>query len=244
MIKEVFNRYEHKYLIDKETFLKMLKQIEKYMEVDEYNRTGKPYPIHNIYFDTRDYDLIRTSLSKPIYKEKVRIRSYIPFERNEIVFLEIKKKYKGLVNKRRTRIVLKDALDFIENKKNPNLELYMNEQVVKELDYIFQTKTLYPKAKISYDRIAFYNKDVHDLRITFDFNICSKKLYDNIYEESETKYLLGKQKILMEVKAEQSIPIWLSNILAQNKIYSISCSKYGLEYQYRLQEKIRVKERR
>ncbi len=119
MALEVFNRYEYKYLINKETFEKVTKVIEKHMEKDLYNKDGLPYTISNIYFDTPDDYLIRTSLSKPQYKEKLRLRSYGDADINSEVFLEIKKKFNGIVSKRRTALKLCEAYNFLETGNPP-----------------------------------------------------------------------------------------------------------------------------
>ena len=102
MAIEVFNRYEKKYLIDAKDFKWLLEKLKERMEPDKYNKDGRLYKISNIYYDTPDDALIRASIEKPVYKEKLRLRSYgVPGIYDE-VFLEIKKKYNGMVNKRRT----------------------------------------------------------------------------------------------------------------------------------------------
>lgn len=79
------------------------------MTLDPYNIDRKPYTITNLYYDTPDDYLIRAPLSDPVYKEKLRLRAYGVPEKNSKVFLEIKKKYDGLVNKRRTALGLDEA---------------------------------------------------------------------------------------------------------------------------------------
>ena len=113
MAIEVFNRYEHKYMLDREMYRQIVKIIEQHMEIDSHNENHKPYTIANIYYDTPDNYLIRTSLSKPEYKEKLRLRAYgIPSQESK-VFLEIMKKFRGVVNKRRTKLKLAEAYNFI-----------------------------------------------------------------------------------------------------------------------------------
>ena len=119
MAIEVFNRYEHKYMLDKDTFEKVIAVMDAHMDLDSHNAGHIPYTIANVYFDTRDNYLIRHSLEKPIYKEKLRLRSYgVPTE-NDKVFLEIKKKYNGIVNKRRTALALSEAYNFVSSGQSP-----------------------------------------------------------------------------------------------------------------------------
>ena len=117
MAIEVFNRYEHKYLINLHQFDIIKRLVEQYMVLDAYNKNYEPYTISNLYFDTTDDFLIRTSLGKPKYKEKLRMRAYGIPKADAHVFLEIKKKFKGLVNKRRTELKLGEAYEFVKSKK-------------------------------------------------------------------------------------------------------------------------------
>lgn len=128
MAIEVFNRYEHKYILDRATYRQVIEIMDMHMELDKYNAGPKPYTIANIYYDTADDYLIRKSLSKPVYKEKLRLRAYGVPDRDTKVFLEIKKKYKGIVNKRRTTLKLDEAYRFIQSGRVPPIQDYMNEQ--------------------------------------------------------------------------------------------------------------------
>ena len=137
MAIEVFNRYEHKYKLTKEQFLKVSARLYEYMKADKHNNDGNFYTVSNIYFDTPDFTLIRKSLEKPIFKEKLRMRSYGFCRMDEPVFLEIKKKYRGIVNKRRTKMLQSEALSFI---KDDFVTFHdgMNIQVIKELGYFIK----------------------------------------------------------------------------------------------------------
>jgi SPX domain protein involved in polyphosphate accumulation len=230
MAIEVFNRKETKFMVDRNTYENIQKELLKYMELDAYNKAHEFYTISNIYFDTKDNYLIRNSLSKPKYKEKLRLRAYgVPGE-NEKVYLEIKKKVYGLVNKRRTRLKLSEAYEFINTGIKPEIKDYMNKQVLNEIEYILKIYDLEPKLYLAYDRKAMFAKDSHDLRITFDTNIRTRRDSLKLENGDFGEALLDSDKWLMEVKAEKSIPIWLSKLLAEHKIVNTSFSKYGEEY--------------
>ena len=129
MAIEVFNRYEHKYMLDENTFQAVIKIMDKHMVLDNHCQNHSLYTIANVYYDTEDNHLIRNSLSKPIYKEKLRMRSYgVPGTKDK-VFLEIKKKYRGIVNKRRTALRLDEAYRFCEDGETPEYKPYMNAHV-------------------------------------------------------------------------------------------------------------------
>ena len=221
MSKYIFDRVEKKYVLSKEQYEKIIKKLEGKMELDKYGFST----ICNIYFDSNNYELIRTSLDKPIYKEKVRLRSYgIPtLESN--VFLEIKKKYKGVVNKRRIEMKLKDAYEYIEKGKTDK-----NSQIMNEIDYCFKRYNLKPVIFLAYDRYAYQGIEDKEFRVTFDFNIRSRN-YDLRLEKGDYGEILTEEpEYVMEIKTLGSIPIWFVRILSELKIYPHSFSKYGEIY--------------
>lgn len=230
MAIEVFNRHEKKFMMTVDVYTKIQQVLSEYMELDEYNKTHTYYTISNIYFDTEDNHLIRTSLSKPKYKEKLRLRGYGVPSLDDKVYLEIKKKVNGLVNKRRTKLTLREAYEFLETKKKPEVKKYMNKQVLNEIEYFLQHYDLEPKLYLAYDRKAYFGVNNRDLRITFDTNIRTRRKDLRLECGDYGEQLLDSNMVLMEVKAEKSIPIWLSKMLSEFKLYKTSFSKYGTEY--------------
>lgn len=227
---EVFNRYENKFLLDEKTYEELQRQLEGYMELDQYNKTRGFYTISNIYYDTADDYLIRNSLAKPKYKEKLRLRAYGVPAADSKGYLEIKKKVCGLVNKRRTTLRLNEAYEFAKTGIRPGLKSYMNTQVLNEIEYFLTRYTLEPKLYLAYDRTALFSKECSDLRITFDTNIRTRR-YDLKLEKGDYgEKLLDHTMWLMEVKAKDSIPLWLTQILSEYKVYKRSFSKYGAQY--------------
>lgn len=230
MAIEVFNRYEHKYMLDRETFEKVIKIMDEHMVMDSHNEGHTPYTIANIYFDTPDDYLIRTSLSKPEYKEKLRLRAYGVPDADTKVFLEIKKKFKGIVNKRRTKLKLFEAYGFVTSGKAPEPKDYMNTQVLHELEYFLKIYNLSPKLYLAYDRIAYFEKDNRDLRISFDMNTRSRR-YDLALEAGDYgEKLLPDDVYLMEIKTSLAKPLWLTHMIAELDIKRKSFSKYGTEF--------------
>lgn len=225
MKTEVFNRYEYKYPINLEQYNEILPIILKFMTLDEYNINSRPYTISNIYYDTDDYLLARNSISKPVYKEKLRLRSYGVPEENDYVFVEIKKKFKGLVNKRRVATELKNAYKFL-NAHECNNKCQVSSEIAK---MILRTEVS-PKVYIAYDRIAYFDKSGSDLRVSFDFNIRTRR--DNLKLEAGDygSFLLMPNEVVMEIKSATSMPLWLSELINTNKIRRQSFSKYGTEY--------------
>lgn len=241
MAIEVFNRYELKFIITDEQYNILRERLDEYMESDAYSKNGEFYTICNIYYDSPDNELIRRSLEGPVYKEKMRLRSYGTVETDKKVFLEIKKKYQGLVNKRRTKILLGDAYRYFDTGELPEIQPYMNAQVLREIDEMKNRMRLVPKLFLSYDRCAMFAKDDKDFRVTFDRNITTRRydlgLHYGIYGDK----LLEEGKWIMEVKIDRAMPMWMTKILSEMRIYKGSYSKYGTEYQkFLLKEKQNV----
>ncbi|MFM9278584.1 polyphosphate polymerase domain-containing protein [Paenibacillus jiagnxiensis] len=243
MAIEVFNRYESKYLLNGRAYRRLYQDLLEYMEPDEYNKQHEFYSISNLYFDTVHDSLIRASLAKPKYKEKLRLRAYGVPEKDAKVYLEIKKKVFGLVNKRRTALKLDEAYEFVRTGQAPELRDYMNRQVVNEISYFLRLYDLQPKVYLAYERKALFCKNNRDLRITFDTNIRSRR-YDLSLEQGDYgEQLLEEDQWLMEVKAEKTVPVWLSVMLSEHKLYRTSFSKYGNEYKKMLKNSSTEQER-
>lgn len=231
MAIEVFNRQEIKYIISDDTFRRLSDVLAGSMEPDKHNIDGKTYHISNIYYDTPQHDIIRKSIDKPVYKVKLRLRTYGAAKPEDKVFLELKKKFISLVNKRRTAINLEEAVRYIETRKKPQLMPYMNGQVLNEIDYFIRSyEGLRPMVRLSYDRFAFFGREDKSFRVTFDSNIRSRRSDVRLDTGNYGELLLPGGLWVMEVKAERAVPLWFSRLLSENRLYPVSFSKYGTEY--------------
>jgi len=222
--QSVFKRYEIKYLLTLEQKEKILQIMAPYMALDKYGRTT----IRNIYFDTDNYRLIRRSIEKPVYKEKLRIRSYRKAEPGGPVFVELKKKYNGVVYKRRLSMNEQQAMDWICR----DAALAPDTQIGREVDYFLKYyQSLQPKVFLTYEREAFYSRDGSDFRVTFDDNILCRQEKLSLEEGVWGMPLLKEGMVLMEVKTSGAIPLWLTRHLTCEKIFKTSFSKYGTAYE-------------
>lgn len=222
-VQTVFKRYEMKYMLTNEQKEIVLAAMEPYMKLDQYGRTT----IRNLYYDTDTYLLIRRSIEKPAYKEKLRVRSYAKTEPGSPVFVELKKKYDQVVYKRRVSVSEAEAMTWLG-------EAHCCEkhtQISDEVDYFLRFyKTLHPTVFLSYEREAFYAKDQSDFRVTFDDNILCRQEDLALKSEVYGTPILPEGMVLMEIKASGGIPMWMTQILSENRIYKTSFSKYGTAY--------------
>ncbi|MGL5315822.1 MAG: polyphosphate polymerase domain-containing protein [Peptostreptococcaceae bacterium] len=226
-----FKRYEKKFLLTQEQYDSLIPRLLEYMNPDEHCKSGKNYSIYNIYYDTDNNDVIRHSIGKPYYKEKLRLRSYtVPTSFEDKVFLELKKKINGIVNKRRVVLTLGEAYKFVKHGIAPTSNDYINKQVINEIKYYLKMNKVYPKVYIGYSRKAFFAKDDRDFRLTFDSQIITRR--DSLTLESGFfgNDILGEGRYLMEVKILGAMPLWFTKILTDLEIYNTHFSKYGNEF--------------
>ncbi|MDR0859046.1 MAG: polyphosphate polymerase domain-containing protein [Oscillospiraceae bacterium] len=238
MAIDVFSRYENKYKLNGRMFRKVQAAIADNMEADKFNRGGEMYTIRNIYYDAPDFSLIRRSLSKPLYKEKVRLRAYGEVDEKSDVFVEIKKKFSGLVSKRRSLLKLGEAYDFLRDGTLPQIQEYMNAQVLREAQYIIEREKLRPALYLAYERFAYFGLGHHDLRVSFDADIRTRRENVRFEYGDYGEPLLEADTWLMEIKVASSIPVWLCRVLSENGIVPLSFSKYGAEYTKALVNKL------
>ena len=230
-----FKRYEIKYLLTSEQKSAFMNGMREYMMPDSFGRSV----IRNIYYDTPDCRLARRSIEKPMYKEKLRVRSYTRPGYDDNVFIELKKKYDSVVYKRRMGLPLRYTTAWLSDK----ITCPDRSQVAREIDYF---KSVYinlePKAYISYEREAFYAKDDHEFRVTFDENILGRIHDLTLMSDPSGRSLLENGMTLMEIKVGAAMPIWCASLLSGLKIYPYSFSKYGTVYKKMLASSIRIQE--
>ena len=233
----VFKRYEIKYLITAKQKARILKAMEPYMEMDKYGRST----VRNIYFDTDDFILARHSIARPDYKEKLRIRSYSKAEADSMVFVELKRKYDGVVYKRRIGLPETDAMKWIAGSKDPALMRETDAespQVAREIEYFASLYSgLKPVLYLSYDREAYrMKKDAaatdggSGFRVTFDSNILCREEDLSLRSDPYGTAILEEGRFLMELKCPGAIPIWMTKILSEEHLYKTPFSKYGTAY--------------
>ncbi|MCD8355671.1 MAG: polyphosphate polymerase domain-containing protein [Clostridia bacterium] len=231
MNNHVFQRYEAKFLVNRQQRILLEQAFADRMAPDPYGEST----ICNIYYDTPDFRLIRHSLEKPIYKEKLRVRSYGPVQSSDMVFLELKKKYNGIVYKRRTSLPEHDAMDFLNGKT----ALEKDSQIAHEIMYFCSFyQNLEPKVHLSYDRSAYFSQIDPSFRVTFDQNIRWRQDDLSLTSRPGGESILQPGQSLCEIKAAAAIPLWLVEILNKANIRQTSFSKYGRSYQTILMDKI------
>ena len=216
------SRIEMKYILSKEQSEKLKQALVGHMEVDQYGLTS----IASLYYDTPDYRLIRTSIEKPAFKEKIRLRSYGMATSTSPVYLELKRKAYGIVYKRRVQTTIPEIEAFLDH----DSAICADGQIAREISYFRNFYgTLVPSCLIIYDRLAYKEKD-GDLRLTIDASPRYRMENLNLDTSMDGTLLLPDGSIILEIKVQQAMPLWLTKILDELKIYVSSFSKYGTAY--------------
>lgn len=221
-VQSCFARFETKYFLTKKQYAGMLAGMAAHTVPDVHPQ----YTIHNIYFDTENYQLIRDSLEKPNYKEKLRLRSYGRVAAGQRVFLEMKKKLNGVVYKRRIVLPIEEAMAYLEHGERPSDD----NQICKEIDWMRRCYSLKPAAFIGYEREAYAGVEDAELRITFDTNLRWRRSDLDLRSEDVGEVLGPPYGILMEVKFPGVCPFWLGRLMSELGVRQTSFSKYGTCY--------------
>lgn len=233
----VFKRYEIKYMVTAEQKTRILRAMEPYMEMDRFGRST----VRNIYYDTDDFVLARHSIAKPDFKEKLRVRSYAKADAESTVFVELKRKFDGVVYKRRVGLREADAVKWMAGSNDPAVIHGTDAgstQVTSEIEYF---RGLYnglkPVLYLSYDREAYRMKEGaqtadggSEFRVTFDCNIRCRENDLTLKSEAYGTEMLEEGMFLMELKCPGAIPLWMTEVLSREHLYKTSFSKYGTAY--------------
>ena len=231
----VMKRYEMKYLLNGEQTALLRERLKGHMEVDQYGKTS----IASLYYDTPTYRLIRTSLEKPEFKEKIRLRSYGLATESSPVFLGLKRKACGIVYKRRVQSTIPLVNKFLSGEGDIISEdnggfsgKQINREITTFRDYY---GSLVPACLIIYDRVAYYQPD-GDLRLTIDENPRYRVDDLTLTKSMDGISLLPEGWTILEVKVQSAMPLWLSSILSEGNIRKSSFSKYGEAYRQQIQK--------
>ena len=228
-----FKRYEKKYMLTPAQQARILEGIRAHMKPDEH----ASYTICNIYYDTEDFALIRASLEKPVYKEKLRVRSYGAAKDGTKAFVEIKKKYDGVVYKRRVTMEASKIPGWLGG--DPLLS--PGDQISREIEWFQRYHKTEPRVFIAYDRLAFAGIEQPDLRITFDTDIRYRETDLDLRKGDWGYPILGKDQVLMEIKIPGAAPLWLTALLSEAGAFQTSFSKYGTYYKNIVMKKVSVR---
>lgn len=217
-----FERVEKKFVLTQQQAERFMQDLTAYMAVDAYGQ----HTIRNLYYDTDDYALVRKSIAKPTYKAKFRLRAYGTPAEDSLIFAELKKKYKGVVYKRR----IAERPQAIQRFLAGETLLGENPQIQRELHRYFAEHTIRPKVFLAYERVALYGLEDSALRVTFDTHLRFRTEHLERFTDDAGTLICPDDPVILEVKLAQAAPLWLARLLSQHHLYMSSFSKYGTCY--------------
>ena len=227
--KLTFKRYEKKYLLSASRYEKLWERLQEHLVPDRYFQST----VCSLYYDSEDFSLIRHSLERPVYKEKLRLRSYNVPGPGDPVFVELKKKFKGVVYKRRVEMSAEEAEAYLAGKSRPERD----DQILREIDYFLQMNRVEPRAFIACERTAWVDREQPELRVTFDRDLRWRDTELSLTAGSGGEALLENGEVLMEIKIPGAAPLWLAHTLSELEVFPTGFSKYGTCYREHLLEK-------
>lgn len=228
-IKFTFKRLEKKYLLSAAQYERLMEELRGHIEPDRFHRST----VCSIYYDNDSYALIRRSIDAPVYKEKLRVRSYGVPEADGRVFVELKKKYRGVVYKRRVGMRADEAGLWLSGA----CPAPKDSQIVREIEWFMHENAPVPKVFIACERTAWTARDNGELRITFDEDIRFRETELDLTAGSHGEPLTEPGQVLMEIKLPGAAPLWLAHMLSSLELYPAGFSKYGTVYKKTILEK-------
>lgn len=220
---EIFKRKEQKYVITTQQYHELIAQLLPKMRPDKNGIEGK-YTVTSLYFESPDNKIYFETKNKLKYRQKLRLRVYDETDMNGVAFFEVKQKHKKVVNKRRMLLPLYEAKRYLSNDYSYPLEEYetSNEQVLREIHYFRQLYQLRPEMIVSYDRHALHGIEDAELRMTFDFNLRCRNNDLSLENGPYGINFIDPDWVILEVKVNDSVPLWLTRILQ-----SLDCQQRG-----------------
>ena len=225
-----FKRYEKKYLLSAVQYARLMEALQPHVTPDAYHKST----VCSVYYDTDDCRLIRHSIERPVYKEKLRLRSYGVPRPEDPVFVELKKKYKGIVYKRRVTAGARQAVDWLSGATPPPED----GQMEREIDWLLHSTELRPRAYIACERTAWVSVEDPELRITFDEHIRWREHDLDLCAGTEGELLTKEGEVLMELKLPEAAPLWLARLLSEQQIFPTGFSKYGTAYTHHILQEL------
>lgn len=225
-VQKVFQRQEKKYLLQRSQFEILYSRLQEHMDKDRFGKTT----VCSLYYDNDYHELLMKSIDKPVYKEKFRVRSYGVPGPDSPVFAEIKKKYEGIVYKRRVTAPYQELMAFLTDR----VPLDCDPQIQKEIWYMSDRYHLHPSIWLAYDRLALAGREDPGIRVTFDFHMRYRSENLDLAYGDQGEPLRNDDFYIMEVKIPLGAPLWLTRILSEEKITPGTFSKVGVCYQEKI----------
>jgi hypothetical protein len=224
-------RYELKYLLSREQMNALLPELLQHLDRDPHTDELGLYPITSLYYDSPDLKAYWDKLEGHRNRRKVRVRVYGDdrVTTDTPAFVEIKERINSRIRKRRTALSYEEAVDFDEFDALGSRPDQVNGAMLHEVYYLYRTLLLQPAGVVRYDRLALEGRDYYaDLRVTFDTNVRGRAHDLTLLSTgmADDRQVLPADRVILEVKANESVPLWMVRMLSAHRCTHYRISKY------------------
>lgn len=222
-----FNRYELKYLVDTSALGRLRADLERRMDRDELQRV--PTRISSLYYDTRGLRFYWEKIDGLRFRRKLRIRVYGPPEAvtdETRVYVEIKQRVNRVTQKRRVALPYATARALCDDRIDPGIT-GSAEPFVAEVLSLLHTLDLQPMAITSYFRDGYAGREADlGLRVTIDQRVSGRNRDFDLTSTTPHRFVLPPNIAVVEVKANERVPHWLTDLAARHELSTVRISKY------------------
>ena len=223
-----FNRFELKYIIPAAVRDALLPDLLQHMSPDSHGAGGS-YRVTSLYYDSQDLACYRAKIEGIKFRRKVRVRIYGDYEADPaaLVMLEIKQRINRTVQKRRVDMPLSAALGLLAGHGHETFLRPEDETVAAEVEYLARTLGLQPTCVITYLRQAYVGSRYESgLRVTFDGNLAVRGPEFGLGPGLPEHFFLPPDWMIMEIKVNETVPLWVSRMIARHECTLRRISKY------------------
>lgn len=226
-----FNRYELKYVLDRDQYELVVAQLADYLSPDTYGDALGRYLVTSLYYDTVDYKAYWDKIDGHRFRRKLRVRAYGSqiVKPDTLCFVEIKQRTNQTLQKRRVEMPYSSAVTLCGSGTGAGEGLEAEQAVIGEVQYLYHTLHLQPACIVSYDRQAFIGSGYDPgLRVTFDTNL-KCRIHDlTLLSQSyaDNHFFVPPPWCVMEVKVNDRVPYWLTEIINKYRCTLRRVSKY------------------
>ncbi|MCW5878539.1 MAG: polyphosphate polymerase domain-containing protein [Anaerolineales bacterium] len=222
-----FNRFELKYLISLQQAEIFKKALRKYLAGDEHG-SGR-YRLSSLYYDSPDFRCYWEKVDGVRFRRKLRIRHYEteqPLTRQTPVFVEIKQRIDRVTQKRRLVLPYAQAVALCTQRQMPEHIAAQDQEVLDEVYAFLWQYNLRPTSIVRYQRQAFIGSDFDlGLRVTFDTAL-NYQVHQLRLEDASSLPMISPDRVIMEIKVNERLSNWLSEMIAAHNLRTVRISKY------------------
>lgn len=223
-----FNRYEIKYLLDELKIPALRDELAARMGTDPFSPRGG-YPVTSLYYDTADLRFYWEKIEGLRFRRKLRMRLYgAPADCTDetSVQIEIKQRVNRVTQKRRIALPYGQARRWLDGREEITCEDHQR-SFVNEVTTLIGNLDLRPIVTTGYLREAFVGRDADlGLRVTIDHKVHGRDRDFNFASGAENRYIIPPKLAIVEIKANERVPYWVTDLAARSEMSVVRVSKY------------------